>query len=69
MLIAIFNKILIMVLIMSVLNIIRHIYFVIQLYVRNDEEREKYSLNGVSLILLGLSIAYLITSIVTGIYI
>ena len=69
MLIAIFNKILIMVLIMSVLNIIRHIYFVIQLYVRNDEEREKYSLNGISLILLGLSIAYLITSIVTGIYI
>ena len=65
MLIDILNKILIIIFVLGGLNILRHIYFVIQSWVI----KERYILTKKSLFLLGLSLAYVIGSLITGIII
>ena len=67
MLIEIVNKLLMVLLVLSSLNVIRHVFFAIQAWTKNDEENTKYILSNQSLFLLGLSIALIITSIITGI--
>ena len=67
MLIAIINKILLIVLIMASANLFWHIFYAIQAWTKNDEQNTKYILSPKSLFFLGLSIAYVITSIITGI--
>lgn len=63
MLIDILNKVLITIFTLSGLNVVRHIYFVIQSWVI----KERYALPKKSLFLLGISLAYVIGSLVTGI--
>jgi hypothetical protein len=66
----IINKILLMVLIMSCLNVIRHGYYFIQAWVKSDSENpEKYTVKNKSLWILSLSIAYIFTSIFLGVQI
>jgi len=59
------NKILTTLFILANLVIIRHIF----LFFRNivDTEPKKYTLNKTELIYFGLSLAYIITSIINGI--
>lgn len=64
------NKILLITLIMACLNIFRHAYYLIQVWFRSTEETPiKYKLNNKSLFVLGLSISYLLASIISGLYI
>lgn len=65
----IFNKILMILFILSLLNSIRHGYFFIQAMFSNteDEEPKKYIISKKSLTLLGLSLAYVLSAIFTGI--
>lgn len=53
---------------MSLLNVMRHAYYFIQAFFQSTlEEPKKYKLEKTSLILLGLSLAYILTVIFTGI--
>lgn len=53
---------------MACLNAIRHLYFFIQsLFPSVEEEPTKYRLPKTSLVLLGVSIAYILTVAFTGI--
>lgn len=62
------NKLLMVLFFMSCLNTIRHIYYFIQAWVSSTEEVPiKYRLNKQSLFLLCASIAYILTSIISGI--
>jgi hypothetical protein len=63
MLILLLNKILYVLFFVSVLNIIRRGYFLIQSFITD----EKYKLNNMDLILLGISLAFSIACIFTGI--
>ena len=65
------NKILLVLFIMALLNIIRHVYFGVQAVIvtNADTESSPYKLNRVSLWLLSISIAYVLASIITGIFI
>lgn len=67
-----------MIFVLSLLNSLRHLLFLIQVVIRNnnkpdveeDEEEipdEKYMLSDKSLFLLGLSISYIIGSLIIGI--
>lgn len=59
----IINKILYVLFFVSILNIIRRGYFLVQSLINT----EKYKLNDIDLILLGSSIAFTLTCIFTGI--
>lgn len=61
------NKILMVLFFMSALNTIRHTYYFVQTWFKSTEEQVRYKLTPKSLILLGLSVAYLFTSIFAGI--
>ena len=64
------NKILFIAFFTSCLNIIRHTYFFVQTLfqeVQENEEPKKYRLMKLPLLLLAISIAYVLTSIFTGI--
>jgi hypothetical protein len=64
----ILNKILLILFFMSCLNILRHAYYFIQAVVTSSEEEpKKYRITNVSLYLLGISIAYILSTIFTGI--
>ena len=53
---------------MACLNTIRHTYYFIQsLFPSTDDEPTKYRLPSTSLVLLGVSVAYILTVIFTGI--
>ncbi len=66
--IPILNKILMMLCVMSGLITFRHSYYFIQSIIRSTEDEPvKYNLSVKSLIILGLSISYLLTSILIGI--
>lgn len=53
---------------MACLNTIRHTYYFIQsLFPSVDDEPTKYRLRNTSLVLLGISVAYILTVIFTGI--
>ena len=68
MLVDILNKILIMLFFMSFLNAGRHIYYFIQTWFNSTPEQPiKYKVSPKSLFLLGMSLAYLLTSVFTGI--
>jgi len=56
------NKVPNILLIMSILNIVRHLYYFIQAWVKSDSENpEKYKVSTVSLWILSISIAYFLT--------
>lgn len=63
MLLDILNKFLVLLFVLGSLNVFRHIYFVIQA----SFLKEKYRLPNKALWLLGISLAYIITSLLTGI--
>jgi hypothetical protein len=63
MILTIVNKVLVILLILSSIHTLRSLYYFIQAYVRST----KYLLSKQQLLLLGLSISYIITSILTGI--
>jgi len=64
----IFNKFLFLLLILSALNVIRHAFYAIAVYLKNDDDENiKYKLNKTELFILGVSISYVITSIIKGI--
>jgi len=63
MIIEFINKISLFLLLLSSLNVIRVGYFFIQKWVEN----EKFKLSDKSLFLLGISIAYILLCILTGI--
>jgi hypothetical protein len=68
MLIDVINKILVLLFVLGCLNAIRHIYYFIQAWVKsNNDTPTKYRMGNVSLLFLGLSLAYIISSLVTGI--
>ena len=68
MLILAINKILILIYVLAVINTIRHTYYFIQAYFSTyGEEPVKYIVSDKSLFIVGLSIAYIITGIITGI--
>lgn len=70
MLIDMLNKILLILLFMSCLNVIRHGYYFTQAWVKSSTENpKKYLVENGSLWVLSMSIAYILMNIVTGIYI
>lgn len=55
---------------MSALNILRHVYYFIQAWVKSTTEApQKYFLNRNSLYMLGVSIGYVMMAIIDGILI
>ena len=68
MILTLINKVLIIIFFLSILNIIRHTYYFIQLWLQSDIENPvKYKITNRSLLFLGLSIAYILMAIFTGI--
>ena len=64
----IINKILTILLFMSGLNALWHLYFFIQIsLIASEDNPIKYRLTNKSLFLLGLSLAYILTAIFAGI--
>lgn len=62
------NKFLLLVFILSCLTITRHLYYLVQAYFSSTEEQPvKYKLKPITLFYLGLSIAYALSTIFTGI--
>jgi hypothetical protein len=68
MLIDIINRILLVLLFMSGLTTIRHVYYFIQAYFTSTEEQPvKYRVSKAALFYLCISIAYILSVIFTGI--
>jgi hypothetical protein len=68
MLIEIVNKILIVMLFLSILTTLRHAYYFVQAFLTSTEEQPiKYRLSTTSLFYLGVSLAYILSVIFTGI--
>lgn len=67
MIIDVINKILVVLLVLSSLNAIWHLFYVIQAWTKNEEQNTKYMLSNRALFLLGLSVAFIISSIITGV--
>jgi hypothetical protein len=68
MLVDLLNKGLVVFYILSCLLILRHGYYFLQtLLTTTEEDPKKYKLNTMSLFFLGLSIAYVLSAIFTGI--
>jgi hypothetical protein len=63
MIVDIFNKVLIFLFILSMLNVVRNCFFIIRSY----RDKERFMLSKGPLITLGVSIAYIITIIIEGI--
>lgn len=67
MLTVILNKLLLVLFFMALLNTLRHTYYFIQAFFTSTEEQPiKYRLPSTSLWLLGMSLAYILTVIFTG---
>lgn len=70
MLVTAINRLLLMVLIMACLNVFRHSYYFIQAWLKSDSESpERYVVSNKSLWVLSLSIGYIISSFIYGIFI
>lgn len=70
MLLTIINKILIVLFFMACLNVLRHGYYIIQASLTSTEdEPKKYILSNKTLFILGVSIAYILSVIFTGLQI
>ena len=68
MLIVILNKIFLILFFMSCLNVIRHTYYFLQAGLTStEEEPKKYRISKISLTLLSISIAYVLSVFFTGI--
>jgi len=68
MLLDILNRLFVVLFFMSALNTLRHTYYFIQTwFTSTPEEPLKYKLTEKSLAMLGLSLAYVLASIFTGI--
>lgn len=68
MLILIINKILILLYVLAVINTLRHTYYFIQAYMSTyGDEPVKYIISDNSLLIVAISLAYIITGILTGI--
>jgi hypothetical protein len=64
----IINKILITLFLMACLTTLRHLYYFIQAYLTStDEVPVKYRVSSISLLFLCISIAFILSSIITGI--
>lgn len=64
------NKILFVLFFLSCLNVVRHAYFFIQTwFLSTDEQQVKYIISSKSIFLLGVSISYILTVILTGLQI
>lgn len=64
----IINKILNVIFFMSCLNTVRHLYYFIQAWFTSTPEVPvKYKISSKSLLLLGASIAFILTAIFTGV--
>lgn len=64
------NKLLLILFFISLLNIIRNVYYLIQAWVKsNSENPTKYLLSDKSLYLLGISLSYVLMCLSTGIFI
>lgn len=67
MLIQIIDKVILFIFVLSLLNVIRHFYNFLQLFTLSEKnENVRFTLNSIDLLLLGASIAYIITIIITG---
>jgi hypothetical protein len=63
----ILNKLYLFVFILSTLNILRHCYYFIQAWFSLETETpRKYIISDKKLIILGLSISFFLTTIITG---
>lgn len=60
------NKILILIFFMSILNLVKHVWNIFTI-LRNEDVPNKYELSKRELIFLGISVAYILTTIFTGI--
>lgn len=70
MLLTIINKILIVLFFLACLNILRRCYYMIQALLTSTEDSpRKYILNDKTLLILGVSIAYVLSVIFTGLQI
>jgi hypothetical protein len=68
MLLLFINKLLIMLLSLSILNLVRHFYFFIQSFiVARSGEISKYSISDKQILVLGFSVSYITMCIVTGV--
>ena len=68
MFIVLLNKLLLVLFFISLLNTIRHTYYFIQAIVSSSQEQSiKYIISKSDLIMLGISIAYILSVIFTGI--
>lgn len=68
MLLLVINKVLMLLLCLSSLNVFRRVYYFIQSWVTSTEDNPvKYFLTKSELLILGISIAYILTVIFTGI--
>ena len=66
--IVILNKLFIVLFILSCLNTLRHAYYFIQAVITSTEdEPKKYKMPKLQLNLLGISIAYILAMLITGI--
>ncbi len=59
----ILNKVFLFLLILSILNVIRNTFFLIRSYV----DKERFKLGKPSLLILGMSISYIILTLIEGI--
>jgi hypothetical protein len=68
MLMDVFNRVLVMIFVLSTLNVIRHLFFLIGSFIKSDDELpQKFRLSQMQLLLLGVSVSYVITTLFTGI--
>ena len=63
MMVDILNKIFLFLLILSILNVIRNTFFLIRSYI----DKERFKLGKPSLLILGMSISYIILTLIDGI--
>lgn len=55
---------------MSSLNVVRHLYYFTQAWVKSDSETpQKYKMSNGSLWILSISISYITTSLICGVFI
>jgi hypothetical protein len=67
MLMDIINKLLTIIFVLSLLNVFRHTFFTLLAWTKKLDTDGRYVISQRSLLLLGLSLAYVITSLLTGI--
>jgi hypothetical protein len=64
----ILNRLFVVLFMLSCINVIRHAYYFIQAVVTStEEEPKKYKIPKLELNLLGVSIAYILSVLITGI--